>query len=443
MNSQEITRKFALWISELTYSTLEEDSDNYIFKAQTRNSITYTFITSKEELMNEIKLMNESKQDSVLALSTGNKYEILLREENDYGFSSLNRISRKHREEGDDDENKENIFSGITDHENKVTYTLNIPSVQFILFLIEKASADGNQNSLRIGGEFRAKHLLRRFDETYNIFEYIRILIGEYYTLRITSVKEKKILEFEKFSSAILFNIAYNTNISLVQYKNIYDVVIPQRIANKKRAFLNQIEPPRRFYIPSIINYYQLAIGSKDPVIQYISYYHIIEHFFEEVFNDSLINKVKDIITNPNFSYKNKKDIKNLIKEITRSVRIQKDATTFKEIDALKLTLEKYIDIPELTNELDEYDLSLINYYENNDVSFSGAKKLNIRGKNNNSLYDSISNRIYKNRNSIVHSKESEMNKYTPFHDNQALSKEIPLIKLISEQIVIKSSNPA
>lgn len=44
-------------------------------------------------------------------------------------------------------------------------------------------------------------------------------------------------------------------------------------------------------------------------------------------------------------------------------------------------------------------------------------------------------------KNSIVHSKSGEKAVYSPFVDDDALRKEIPLLRYIAEEIIIKTSS--
>jgi hypothetical protein len=54
---------------------------------------------------------------------------------------------------------------------------------------------------------------------------------------------------------------------------------------------------------------------------------------------------------------------------------------------------------------------------------------------------DTLSNRIYNVRNALIHSKEGEKRRYVPFSENEnELRKELPLIRLVAEQIIINSS---
>jgi hypothetical protein len=49
--------------------------------------------------------------------------------------------------------------------------------------------------------------------------------------------------------------------------------------------------------------------------------------------------------------------------------------------------------------------------------------------------------RIYFTRNAIVHSKDGEKGKYLPFSHEKQLVKEVPLLRFISEAIIISNSN--
>ena len=62
-------------------------------------------------------------------------------------------------------------------------------------------------------------------------------------------------------------------------------------------------------------------------------------------------------------------------------------------------------------------------------------------------IFEKLANRIYETRTSIIHSKSNELkseNKkrfiYSPFKDSEALSKEIPLIKALAEEVIINSA---
>ncbi|WP_339138424.1 MAG: hypothetical protein WGN25_09105 [Candidatus Electrothrix sp. GW3-4] len=219
------------------------------------------------------------------------------------------------------------------------------------------------------------------------------------------------------------------------------EVIRTGRINRVRRVSMEDLDPPRRHYVPDLIYHYQLAVGADNPFLEFISYYHVAEHFFEMVFNEDLVLRIKDKITQPDFSYKRKKDIGKLIKDISKSLQIRNETITFSELEALRLTISGYVDITDLKNKLDEYDETLLDYYKNTKVSFSDGNTVDLVSSDEELIFKNLAGRIYKTRNSIVHSKESEKSKYTPFKDDKMLVKEIPLLRFIAEQIIIESSS--
>lgn len=105
------------------------------------------------------------------------------------------------------------------------------------------------------------------------------------------------------------------------------------------------------------------------------------------------------------------------------------------------LCLKKYItDVEELKNSISAIDPLAIDYYENNDVSFADeGTRINFNDISD-GIYAVIRNRVYSVRNAIVHSKEGERLRYEPFKHDKDLSKEIPLIRAVSEEIIINSA---
>ena len=156
------------------------------------------------------------------------------------------------------------------------------------------------------------------------------------------------------------------------------------------------------------------------------------------------MERVRNKITHPEFSYKREKDITGLIKDISRSFKIRDEKgdekVIFNEQEALRLTLTLYVDIVKLQEKLASYDDNLINYYQSTKVPFSDASEVDLQESDTSKIFKKLAARIYKTRNSIVHSKKSDKARYTPFKDDRILVKEIPLLRFISEQIIINTS---
>jgi ABC-type cobalamin/Fe3+-siderophores transport system ATPase subunit len=144
-------------------------------------------------------------------------------------------------------------------------------------------------------------------------------------------------------------------------------------------------------------------------------------------------------LTAPDFSYKKDKEIMKLIKIIQKKTQKRSETVMFDEKEALRLVLEKYVSLEQLKDDLNDYDPKLIDYYGKNEVSFSRGNKIDF-SSNKENIYKDISARVYQTRNSIVHSKEGDKPKYIPYQHEKQLLHEISLIKIISEEIIIQSS---
>ena len=424
---------FASWIGEITGCEVEETDDNFIYQIETALEVVGQVILSKENLANEILMLENFNPVSETVISTDTSYEVLVRDEGRSFRLELNRNANQINTLSEDE------LIVIEDTENDLTYSLGRPTNQFILFLIKNAAVYGDPKALstnHMRGSF--KRFIR--SESPCVFDYLKRFVAGQMTLKVTSSTKKSVEDFDNFCSAFLFNLTYNTDTALIQQRDFEELLRTGRIRRNRRSNGSQIDPPRRTYILDLIHYYQLAVGTENPMLEYISYYHVIEYFFEIVSNEALVEKIKNKITHPDFSYKSQKNISSLIKEIAGSVKIRDESMAFKEDKALGLTLQKYLDISELVTKLNEYDSTLVNYYKSNPVSFANARQVNLEDNNINKIYKDLAARIYQTRNSIVHSKESEKEKYMPFRDDKFLVKEVPLIRFIAERIIFETS---
>jgi hypothetical protein len=226
----------------------------------------------------------------------------------------------------------------------------------------------------------------------------------------------------------------------LIPKNNLEDLLNSRRISRIRRVRIEDVDPPRRLYNEDLVNHYQMALSSESPFLEFLSYFHILEHFFEIVFNDDLIERVRRQLTDPGFSYRRKKDLQSLIRTVSKSVQQRSDQYVFNELEALKLTLARFISVQELKDKLIQYNQNVYNHYTTTQVAFSDGDIIYFDSSDEDQIVKQISNRIYKTRNSLVHSKDGERSKYTPFKDDEKLSKELPLMRFISEFIIINSS---
>lgn len=395
---------------------IEIDENKELFKYR-----SLEFEIEKERIERVISNLSELKQKDNTVLYSNTSYETLVRFES--GRMPLVRMMEKVK---------------IDDPQNKIHYEVGKASDEYLLFLLINLSENGLLRNFRRLFHFRAI-LPGREADTNDLFDFLRGAFRLIYTLRITSEEKKGIIEFEQFNNSYLFHIAYNFDSSIVEMRLLEEVVSTDRLESTRRNS-DEIDPPKRKYIPDLVYHYQMAVSTESPYLQFISYYHIIEHFFEKVYNEELIKTLQKEISNPSFSIKRDNDVKKVIKIITKKIQSRKEEYSINEKEALELTLLKFIDKDVLRDKLQEYDSTLLEYYRDNEVIFSGGSQVDFESDQQKDIFKRLSSRIYSTRNSIVHSKDNDKLKYTPFKHDKYLIKEIPLLRFISEEIIISNS---
>ncbi len=416
-------RIFASWIADVLRAEMVETSSAYEFDMGRFKEIKPSL--DKGRLSEVIAKLQSLDVSDETTLWDSRSYEVLLRDE-----SPNPHIRMRMRDEA---------FT-VSDDDNGLTYTLSQPSDAYLLFLLMGAAALGDPR--RIGSFIGTRRIVEKGDSNghSDTFEVLKRFFTRFITLSISSDRNRSATEYERFATAFLFQLSYNLDSALVPQRHLDELMRTGRITDIRRTSLLEIDPPRRHYLPDLVHHYQLAVAGDNPFLEYLCYYHIAEHFFEEIFNEDLVERIKQKITQPDFSYKRKKDIGSLIKDISRSLQIRNEHITFSEQEALRLTLNRYLDTSGLRDQLIAYDENLISYYQTSKVGFANADEVDLMDANRDFVIKKLALRIYRVRNSIVHSKESEKARFVPFRDDRILLKEIPLLRFIAEQIIIGTS---
>ncbi|WP_405766528.1 hypothetical protein OHU34_13895 [Streptomyces sp. NBC_00080] len=332
---------------------------------------------------------------------------------------------------------EDKTFEGQGD--NPVTFKVGRPSREFAAYLLCKFA----QNPVLLTSG-RSRMILNRIRQAGNgrvalspvegdtLFDVIAEGLRAT-TLQITAVKSRA--DFETLANSFLFHAAYNTDAAA--RIGLEAMFRPQAIQRVRRSQNGSLDAPRQTYDADLVHHYLMGVAAEIPLLEYLAYYHIAEHFFEKVFNEDLINQVRSGITDPSFSARRNKDIQSIVKIVTKVKGQIKDDGGVNEQRALQLVLDRFVSIPRLVADLDAYDADLVNHYATSDVPFAGASKVSIRGNDEEAARGAIAKRIYKVRNALVHAKEGELPKYAPFAHDEELAREIPLMRFTAEQIVI------
>lgn len=332
------------------------------------------------------------------------------------------------------------------DTANKLLYELGKPTIEYCFHLLI-SFLDANESF-----ETRYRNPPMRFmrpidpgtlrDDQGNISlkTILQTIVGEV-TLKIgvSNGNSRLLTQFRKYKTAFLFEFMYKSNIATIEYGSV-DNIFYRPASTRERPDISQMDaPPAREYTADVVDYYRLALSSRDPYIQYLSFYHIMEYFFDEVFKKKMIADLKDKITHPDFSYKNDEKIYDVARFIKNRWRMNDESGQGDELESLKFVLNEYISVDDLRTRINAVDSTALAYYQSNKVPFCDASS--VGWNDSQGAITQIAKRVYYTRNALVHSKSGKnKERYRPYKDEKQLQKEIPLAKAIAEMIIINSS---
>lgn len=265
-----------------------------------------------------------------------------------------------------------------------------------------------------------------------DFFEAFRI-----FTVKITSPQRHSTTELKRMLDSYIFNIAYNFNVSLA----ISDFSEDRRFRRVNTRRGGQLFPYKQ-YKQDLTKYYQQAIATNLPFMQYLAFYHVAEYFFQSISEDDAFQVISSFITRPSFSPYRREDVYSFYNVIKKKMRDQRDEGVWNEKNGLLLCLKRFIpDVNVLRATIQHIDGTSVEYYQNTSVPFADdGKMINFQDEPE-KVYTSIRDRIYATRNAVVHSKSGDRLKYEPFKHDKQLSKEIPLIRAVAEEIIINSAD--
>lgn len=392
-----------------------EDSISY-----TVGEKSYEFSKSDYNNITNDAMKSDLSQFTVL---TNNSYEVIIYQTN----KMVRRLLPYKLEE-------RIVSTNIKDSMNNIEYKFQEISDVMVWNIIKEIDLESLKRTFMI---FPPR---LRGDEGENLFNLLRVCFRNPYSLIVSYKKDIDKNKLNDYINSFLFNFCYNYGYSF-RIMNSLDELLNIRYRNKNSSYKSEeLDAPRLLYKQDLTEQYHMAVSSEDPFVQFIGFYHIMEYFYEEIYKEGVVNNVKEILLDPGFSTKRKKDIMKLVDLINKK---RTESTVGSELEALELTLRKYIDIEKIIEKLNEIDEDIIEYYKNNKVNFSNGDAIDLIGDKKH-IFKKLANRVYKTRNSLVHSKSNEVRLnergiYKPFKDSKALLKEIPLLKVISEEIIIKS----
>ena len=254
-----------------------------------------TSIAEIDRLLDELA---PYESDGTAAIYTTADFEVLVREEASFLGAGLSRKGRWPYQ--------------LEDSDRKLTYTLGPPSDHYLLFLVHKLAALGphetffgfhRRSGLQVG---TIPGLLEEEtpERAHTLFSVLRDSMRRIYSLRIQSEVTLTLKTLRQAADSLSFQLAYNLDTAFVSVRSLEEIVRRTRLRRIRRAKLEDLDPPRRIYDSDLVSHYQMGVATDSPPLEYLSYYHVAEHFFEAVFEDDLISRVRTVLTQPGFSFR-------------------------------------------------------------------------------------------------------------------------------------------
>lgn len=388
-----------------------------------------------------VKVNDDSSQSIVISdKKLREAYDKVSKMKNNLFFMSANhyaeiavqpegRFSRRHEE------------IEVSDNVNGITYRISPASLEYCLYIINLICEDKENDYRRTIQDFRMSYRLALRRTAYDSDITFEKLLSD--TLRLISLKmqfenETTVAHMKKYASAFEYLFMYKRGYALFEVSDISTLL---RMEGGGRSRVSDIdEAPRRSVNPEVLEFYSMALAAEDPFTIYISFYHIIEYYFDEIYQKKLVDDMKEKITSPDFSYKNDKKLLELASFVSKRMKSDDEAGKGNELESLKYVLATFAPIEELKNKLNEINPTLVQFYSDNSVSFVGKQQLKIVWNDIEGVYSSLAKRIYATRNALVHSKSGQNDKlYKPLKHKAILYKELPLIRVVAELIIKKS----
>lgn len=337
------------------------------------------------------------------------------------------------------------IIEPIVDSENGLTYSIGPASSEYSIFLLNEIADRFKVEGRRSIGDLRSRiriilrHNTRRDFENENSMEILADFLRAT-TMKISSTETFSISKFRDFASSFEFQLIYKKGIAVSEYTELEEMYsLGNPLIHYSREEINT--PPLRLYNKEVLDYYTMAMETRDPFTMYISFYHVIEHYFDTIFRKKLTESIKEKITHPDFSYKNEDKLYQLAKYIKKHMNSDDNSGKGNEFESLKYVLMEYVPLTELKNQIVSMNPNAVDYYQNNLVPFTTSNKTKIAWADTQGAYTNITTRIYETRNALVHSKsEQAANQYRPYKNKKDLVLEIALIKSVAELVIINSS---
>lgn len=254
----------------------------------------------------------------------------------------------------------------------------------------------------------------------------LRDLYARYLSIKVFAplnyAYRKSAKQLQVVAESGLYHISYGSGVGLVPLKSWERSFF--RLSSRSEV----VQFPLQTYNQELVAYYQMALGAESLVLSYLALYKILEYFYTDASEHVLHKKIKEHLLAPDFSHAKVGKLRSL----TKLIRAFDNKMNEKVM--LQTVLEQHVDKEGLRDWIEGY---------HNEYGADFTVEQDVFGKSNridlseNQIFPTIGARIYQIRNALVHNKEGEESRFTPFSGQEKLLvQEVPLLLKIAEDLI-------
>ena len=328
------------------------------------------------------------------------------------------------------------------DNDNMLTYRLGRPSSRMIVAILKYADSHAEvAQELRERFNRISSSIWAEEDDAVAVLSHFTPIRCSFLQIQLDDINPYDKVDFLSLCTSFCFTCGYNLGKIILPLSNLSDIIDTSNIRRFRRGRADEMEPPKRKYINELVHFYIRGNSGESRDYQFLSYYHVLEYFFEKVYTDKLVERMRLELTKPGFSYKRDKDLLMFEKTIRKTFKDLSSSSGVNESEALLFTLKKYVpDLDSFKDNLNAVSSTIVDYLKTTASPFSGSL-VNFDVADTDSIYKALTNRIYTTRNAIAHSKEAlSKKKFVPYKHDRELVNEVMLIRIVAEEVIINSS---
>lgn len=311
-------------------------------------------------------------------------------------------------------------------------FKIGSPSTQLLLstlFNLSNGNGYSARNTFFENYEKNAKYFNEELDR-YDTIEQIKSLADKLISVKV-ECSNCSYETLRKLAKSYLYelNSSFGEAFTTVEV-SVYDLFRSNQHYGPIRKKYDEISAPEKIYDDAILSYYQRAISTNNIEFQFLSFYQIIEYFYDIYFIDEMSSKLLAKHSKTPLDINDNEFRSKIISDVVKEYKRQNEKESFKGV--LKANIRSKEDFRNRVNTVDD---SLFNYLKEQWPGFLDLGSINYDLLSIEEFISKLSMRIYRIRNEVTH-KKSQKTKYIPQQHERYLLHETRLIQIIVELII-------